>query len=59
MTSNMRLPPILTAFPAELGEAMMKGLDRRNDVIYVRSIWFFLMLIIRLMLGQFFKQLRL
>ncbi|MGY3488111.1 decaprenylphospho-beta-D-erythro-pentofuranosid-2-ulose 2-reductase [Bradyrhizobium sp. USDA 4011] len=57
MTNNMRLPPILTAIPNELGEAILKGLDRRQDVIYVRSIWFFVMLIIRLMPEQIFKRL--
>lgn len=59
MTSDMRLPPVLTAVPAELGEAILKGLDRRKDVIYVRSIWCFLTLIIRLIPEWFFKQLKL
>jgi decaprenylphospho-beta-D-erythro-pentofuranosid-2-ulose 2-reductase len=59
MTEHMKLPALLTASPAEVGEAVFRGLNRRKDVIYVRSIWFFVMLVIRLMPERIFKRLKL
>jgi hypothetical protein len=59
MTEHMKLPPIITATPAEVGEAVLAGLNRRKDVIYVRSVWFLVMLIIRLMPEGIFKRLKL
>ncbi|MBI5265149.1 MAG: SDR family oxidoreductase [Bradyrhizobium sp.] len=59
MTEDMKLPPLLTAAPAEVGEAVFKALGRRKDVIYVRSIWWLVMLIIRLMPERIFKRLKL
>ncbi|MBB4375120.1 hypothetical protein GGD63_007964 [Bradyrhizobium sp. cir1] len=59
MTEHTQLPPILTAAPIEVGEAVLKGLNRRRDVIYVRSLWFFVMLVIRLMPERIFKRLKL
>jgi short-subunit dehydrogenase len=59
MTEHLKLPPILTAAPMEVAEAVLKGVNRRKDVIYVRSVWFFVMLIIRLMPEQIFKRLKL
>lgn len=58
MTEHMKLPPILTATPAEVGDAVFKGFCRRSDVIYVRSVWFFVMLIIRLVPERVFKRLK-
>jgi short-subunit dehydrogenase len=58
MTEHIKLPPLVTAAPAEVGEAILSGLNRRKDVIYVRSIWFFVMLIIRLMPERIFKRLK-
>ncbi|KRR29409.1 SDR family oxidoreductase [Bradyrhizobium retamae] len=59
MAEHRKLPPLITATPAEVGEAILGGLNRRRDVIYVRSIWFFVMLIIRLMPERIFKRLKL
>ncbi|NLS75087.1 SDR family oxidoreductase [Bradyrhizobium brasilense] len=59
MTEHMKLPPLITASPEEVGEAVLSALNRRKDVIYARSIWFFVMLIIRLMPERIFKRLRL
>lgn len=59
MTEDMKLPPLLTAAPAEVGEAVFKALGRRKDVIYVRPIWSLVMLIIRLMPERIFKRLKL
>jgi short-subunit dehydrogenase len=59
MTEHLKLPPLLTASPAEAGEAVFRGLDRRKDVIYVRSIWHLVMLVIRVMPERIFKRLKL
>ena len=59
MTEHMRLPPVLTATATEVGEAVFRGLNQRKDVIYVRSIWFFVMFIIRAIPERIFKQLKL
>ena len=59
MTQHMKLPPIITASPEEVGEAVFAGLDRRKNVIYVRSVWRLVMLIIRSIPEAVFKRLKL
>ena len=59
MTEHMKLPPIITATPDEVGEGVFAGLDRRKDVIYVRPIWVLVMLIIRMIPERIFKRLKL
>jgi decaprenylphospho-beta-D-erythro-pentofuranosid-2-ulose 2-reductase len=59
MTEHMKLPPIITATPDEVGEAVLNGLNRHRDVIYVRSIWLFMMLIICMIPEPIFKRLKL
>ncbi|MCK1574628.1 SDR family oxidoreductase [Bradyrhizobium sp. 174] len=59
MTRHMKLPPLVTATAAEVGEAVFNALSHRKDVIYVRSVWLFVMLIIRLVPEQIFKRLKL
>jgi len=59
MTEGMKLPPIITASPEEVGEAVFAGVERRKDVIYVRSVWLLVMLIIRSIPEALFKRLKL
>jgi decaprenylphospho-beta-D-erythro-pentofuranosid-2-ulose 2-reductase len=59
MTEHMKLPSILTAEPAEVAEAIFRGVRQRKDVIYVRPIWLYVMLIIRLLPEVLFKRLKL
>lgn len=59
MTEHMNLPALLTAKPAEVGDAVFTGLTRRKDVVYVRSIWRLVMLIIRIVPERIFKRLKL
>lgn len=59
MTEHMKLPPVLTATATEVGEAVFRGFNQRKDVIYVRSIWFFVMFIIRIIPERVFKRLKL
>jgi NAD(P)-dependent dehydrogenase (short-subunit alcohol dehydrogenase family) len=60
MTAGMKLPPLLTAEPAEVGEAIFKAAESgRADVIYVRGIWRMVMAIIIMIPETVFKRLRL
>ena len=59
MTEDMDLPAALTAQPAEVGAAVLKAVERRRDVIYVRAVWRVIMGIIRLIPEFVFKKLSL
>jgi decaprenylphospho-beta-D-erythro-pentofuranosid-2-ulose 2-reductase len=59
MTENMNLPELLIAEPDQVGEAIFRGLSKKKNVVYVISIWFYLMLIIRMMPEFIFKKLKL
>lgn len=58
MTAGMKLPPVLTAEPDEVGRAILKA-ERGGDVIYVRPVWRGVMGIIGLIPEPVFKRLRL
>jgi hypothetical protein len=47
LTQGMDLPAKLTAYPTELGTAIVKAVEKERDVIYVRPIWQGIMLAIR------------
>jgi decaprenylphospho-beta-D-erythro-pentofuranosid-2-ulose 2-reductase len=57
MTAGMKLPPPLTAAPQEVAEAIFRAQAKRRDVIYVRPVWRWIMLIIRLIPERLFKRL--
>lgn len=60
MTAAMKLPPLLTAEPEEVGEAIFKAAETgRGDVVYVRGIWRIVMTVISLIPEPIFKRLRL
>jgi NAD(P)-dependent dehydrogenase (short-subunit alcohol dehydrogenase family) len=60
MTAGMKLPPVLTAEPAEVGEAIFKAAETgRGDVVYVRGIWRIVMAVITMIPEPVFKRLRL
>ena len=61
MTAGMKLPPALTAEPQEVASAVYAAADgsRPRDVIYVRWIWRFVMLVIKSIPEPVFKKLRL
>jgi short-subunit dehydrogenase len=59
MTEHLKLPSMLTADPAEVGEAIFRGLSNRRDVIYIRPVWFCMVLVIRLIPEFLFKRLKL
>lgn len=55
MTEGMDLPAKLTAEPREVAEAIARACERKKDVIYVRSIWRLIMLIIGHIPERIFK----
>jgi decaprenylphospho-beta-D-erythro-pentofuranosid-2-ulose 2-reductase len=59
MTEGMDLPKRLTAQPIEVAEAIARAVERRRNVIYVRSMWRIIMAIIRNIPEQIFKKLTL
>lgn len=58
MTAGMRLPPLLTARPAEVARAVLAAERRRAGTIYVRALWRALMAIIRALPEPLFVRLR-
>ncbi len=60
MTAGMKLPPLLTAEPEEVGRAIFAAAEKgRADVIYVRPVWRMVMTTIGLIPETLFKRLRL
>jgi decaprenylphospho-beta-D-erythro-pentofuranosid-2-ulose 2-reductase len=59
MTEGMKLPPALTAQPAEVADAILKAESGKADVIYVRPIWRLVMAVITAIPEAVFKTLKL
>lgn len=57
MIGDMQTPGPLTAIPEEVGEAVYKAFSKKKSVIYVRGIWWLIMLIIKLIPENIFKKL--
>ena len=58
MTEEMELPEKLTAQPGEVAEAVYRAVQKGKNVIYVRRIWWLIMMIIRNIPEGIFKKLR-
>lgn len=56
MTEGIDLPAKLTAQPEEVANAMLKAVQKKKNVIYVKPIWQFIMMIIRHIPEQVFKK---
>lgn len=60
MTAGMKLPPILTAEPEEVGRAIFRAAEGgHGDVIYVRRVWRLVMAVIVAIPERVFMRLRL
>lgn len=59
MTENMNTPAALTAEPAEVADAVMRAINRKKNVIYVRWFWRWIMMIIRNIPEGIFKKMKL
>ena len=58
MTEGMNLPARLTAQPSEVAEAIARAVERKKDVVYVRSIWRFVMMVITNIPERVFKEMK-
>ncbi|ETX10989.1 short-chain dehydrogenase [Roseivivax halodurans JCM 10272] len=56
MTEGMDLPAALTAAPEEVGQAVLRAVERGRDVVYVRPVWGLVMRIITAIPERFFKR---
>jgi decaprenylphospho-beta-D-erythro-pentofuranosid-2-ulose 2-reductase len=59
MTAGLNLPKPITAKPDQVAKRIHFAIERKNNVIYVLSIWFWIMLVIRLIPEFIFKRLKL
>lgn len=59
MTEDLRLPPLLTATPAQVAQAVYGAVAKKKDVIYVKWFWRYIMLIIRMIPEFVFKKMKL
>lgn len=59
MTAGMKLPAMLTASPDAVAGAIVKGAQRRDNVIYVYPVWRLIMLVITHIPEALFKKLHL
>ncbi len=59
MTENLQLPGPLTAKPEEVGSAVYNAVQKKKNVIYVRWMWRWIMLIIKSIPEFQFKKMKL
>jgi decaprenylphospho-beta-D-erythro-pentofuranosid-2-ulose 2-reductase len=59
MTESLTLPPMLTAKPEEVGKAVYTAVQKKKNVIYVRWMWRWIMLIIKCIPEFQFKKMKL
>jgi len=59
MTQGLPLPRALVATPESVGRRIVKGIDRKVDVLYVPAFWALIMLIVRSIPRPIFKRMRL
>lgn len=58
MTSDLNLPPFLTSSPKEVAIRIYKALQNGKEIVYVGSIWRWIMLVIVLIPEKIFKSLK-
>jgi len=56
MTKNMNLPKILTANSNDVAHKIFQAIKKKQDVIYVKKIWFLIMWVIKIMPEFLFKK---
>lgn len=59
MTADLTLPPLLTATPQEVAKAIVSGVEKKKNTIYVKWFWRYIMLIIRYIPEFQFKKMKL
>lgn len=59
MTENMKLPPLLTATPEVVADAVFTAVKKRKNVVYVKWFWRWIMCIIKSIPEFMFKKMKL
>ena len=59
MTEELNLPRPLTAQPDEVAKSLMRAITKKKDVVYIKWIWKYIMLVIRNIPEGIFKKLSL
>lgn len=55
MTEHLKLPTVLTCSPEEIADAIFHASKSRKNVLYYKTVWSVVMLIIKLIPERFFK----
>ena len=58
MTSGMKLPKYITAQPDEIALGIENAILNKKDVVYIKSIWKYIMLLIKNIPEKLFKRLK-
>ncbi len=58
MTKHLKLPPFITSNPDEVARDVFKAQRKKKNVLYTKWIWFYIMLIIRLLPESVFRRLK-
>jgi decaprenylphospho-beta-D-erythro-pentofuranosid-2-ulose 2-reductase len=58
MIENLKTPGLLTASPKKVAEKISRAILKKNDTIYVLSIWALIMMVIRCIPESIFKRLK-
>jgi decaprenylphospho-beta-D-erythro-pentofuranosid-2-ulose 2-reductase len=58
MTDGMKLPAKLTATPEDCAIAIERAVTRRRSIVYVKQIWWLVMLVIQHIPEKFFKRMK-
>jgi len=59
MTEGLPLPPLLTATPEQVADAVFKAVAKKKNTIYVKWFWRWIMLIIKTIPESLFKKMQL
>ena len=59
MTEGLDLPPRLTSNPKEVASAIVKAVEKKKNVLYVKPIWALIMIVIRMIPENLFKKMKL
>jgi short-subunit dehydrogenase len=59
MTAHLELPKLLTASPYEVAARIVKAVEKKHNIVYVKWYWRYIMLVIKLIPEGIFKRLNL
>ena len=59
MTEGLNLPSVLTARPEQVADAIFRAWKKKQNVLYIKSVWRYIMWVIRFIPERIFKRLNL